>query len=113
MNYACDLDIFCEWARAVCYQSFDAAITRNYNVATIYKRAKGHGTITRYQNYDPLIAKYRPFIVEDTLLPIGSRRRNWRQTLVSDGYIMLRHPDLNATMEMADAFASQLNLYAE
>jgi hypothetical protein len=33
--------------------------------------------------------------------------------LVSDGFIMLRHPDLQATMDMADAVGSELQMYAE
>jgi hypothetical protein len=46
------------------------------------------------------------------LLPVGTPRRNWRQTLVSDGFIMLRDPDLRATLEMADAVGTELQLYA-
>jgi hypothetical protein len=51
--------------------------------------------------------------VWNTLLPVGSQRRDWRKTLVSDGFVMLRHPDLATTMEMADRVGSELHLYAE
>lgn len=112
MNYACDIDVFTEWARAVCWGTFEANIQRNYNVATIYKRALGQGLIRRYENYRALKQRYGDYIVEDTLLPIGTPRRNWRHTLVSDGFIMLRHPDLNATAAMADDFAEHLKIYA-
>ena len=52
-------------------------------------------------------------VVWNTLLPPGTPRRDWRKTLVSDGFIMLRHPDLQATMDMADAVGSELEMYAE
>jgi hypothetical protein len=112
MNYACDIDIFREWARAVCYGTFDAKIQRKYNVATIYKRARGQGLIRRYENYRALQHRYRDEIVEDTILPIGTPRRNWRHTLVSDGFIMLRHPELHITAGMADDIAENLKIYA-
>lgn len=112
MNYACNIDVFREWARAVCWGSFEGEIQRNYNVATIYKRALGQGMIRRYENYRALKQRYGNYIVEDTLLPIGTPRRNWRHTLVSDGFIMLRHPDLNTTAAMADDIAEHLKIYA-
>jgi hypothetical protein len=52
-------------------------------------------------------------VVWNTLLPVGTRRRDWRKTLVSDGFIMLRYPDLATTLEMADKVGSELQMYAE
>ena len=46
------------------------------------------------------------------LLPIGAPRRNWKQTLVSDGMIIVRHPDLERTLQIADRFATELRMYA-
>ena len=40
-------------------------------------------------------------------------RRDWLQTLVSDGFVMLRHPDLGKTIAMADAVGTDLQMYAE
>ena len=91
---------------------FDTKIERRYNVATIYKRAQGTGRIRAIEGLDALQRKFGSAVVWNTLLPIGASRRNWRQTLVSDGFIMLRHPDLGATLEMADAVGTDLQLYA-
>ena len=46
------------------------------------------------------------------LLPPGAPRRDWKQTLLSDGWVILRHPDLAATLEMADRVGTDLQLYA-
>ncbi|HZF16436.1 MAG TPA: hypothetical protein VE046_10875 [Steroidobacteraceae bacterium] len=112
MNYACDFDVYREWARAVALGTFEAKVARNFNVATIYKRAIGVGRIRAIEGLDALKRKYGENVVWDTLLPIGAARRNWKQTLVSDGFIMLRHPDLAETLKMADDFATNLKLYA-
>ncbi|MGH7721706.1 MAG: hypothetical protein ACRENL_02575 [Candidatus Dormibacteria bacterium] len=46
------------------------------------------------------------------LLPVGSPRRDWRQTLLSDGWVMVRHPELASCIDIADRFASELRIYA-
>ncbi|MGH8310170.1 MAG: ATP-grasp domain-containing protein [Steroidobacteraceae bacterium] len=112
MNYACDFDVFREWGRAVTHGRFDARIERRYNVATIYKRAQGQGRIRAIEGLDEFHARHRAAIVANTLLPVGTPRRNWKATLVSDGFIMLRHPDLAATLELADLVGTRVQLYA-
>ena len=113
MKFACDFDVFRAWGSAVCAGTLSCEFARNYNVATVYKRAQGVGRITRYEGADGLEQRYGEHVVWNTLLPPGTPRRDWRKTLVSDGFVMLRHPDLEATLEMSDAVASELRLFAE
>jgi biotin carboxylase len=113
MNYTCDIDLFREWARAVCWGSFDAPTTRKYNVAIIFKRAKGQGRITKITGLREFMRQYGEHVVEQKLLPVGTNRRNWKQTLVSDGFLILRHPDWNVTKQLADIVATQINMSAE
>ena len=112
MKYACDFDVFREWANAVTHGFVSDGITARYNVANIYKRARGVGQITAIEGVDRLQREFGQHVVWNTLLPVGSQRRDWRKTLVSDGFVMLRHPDLAATLEMADKVGSELHLYA-
>jgi carbamoylphosphate synthase large subunit len=113
MKYACDFDVFRAWASAVTQGRLDANPERRYNVATIYKRAQGTGRITRIEGTQKLQQRFGEHVVWNTLLQPGTPRRDWLQTLVSDGFIMLRHPDLDETLRMADAVGSELHLYAE
>ncbi len=113
MNYTCDIDLFREWARAVCWHSFDAPTRRKYNAAIIFKRAKGHGRITRIDGLREFMRRYGEHVVEERLLRPGTPRRNWKQTLVSDGYIMLRHPDWDTTYQLASAAATEITMWAE
>ncbi len=112
MNYACDLDCFTGWAEAVCHGRFSQKVERRYNSAVIFKRARGQGRIRRIEGLERLVARYRPHIVSIDLLPPGAPRRNWKQTLLSDGHLILRHPDLDATLEMADRVGTDLQLHA-
>jgi biotin carboxylase len=113
MNYTSDIDLFREWARAVCWHAFEAPTTRKYNAAIIFKRAKGHGRITRITGLVEFMRRYGEFVVEETLLRPGTPRRNWKHTLISDGHILLRHPDWRVAKELADIVATEITLYAE
>jgi len=113
MKYVSDFDVFREWANAVTKGRISDGIKSKYNVANIYKRARGVGRITAIVGADKLQQEFGHHVVWNTLLPVGTRRRDWRKTLVSDGFIMLRHPDLTTTMAMADKVGSELQLYAE
>ncbi len=113
MNYTCDIDLFREWARAVCFGEFRAPTVRKYNAAIIFKRAIGQGRITRVDGLREFLRRYRDYVVEEKLLPIGAPRRNWKHTLVSDGYILLRHPDWDRACELAMEAATDITMYAE
>ncbi|MBT8061076.1 MAG: ATP-grasp domain-containing protein [Gammaproteobacteria bacterium] len=113
MKYACDFDVFRAWGEAVSGGRIKQRFERKFNVATVYKRARGVGRITRIEGSEALQQQFGRHVVWNTLLPPGSHRRDWKKTLVSDGFIMLRHPDLKTTMKMADAVGADLQLFAE
>ena len=113
MNFTCDLDLFREWARAVCWHSFAGSVERQYNVAIIFKRALGQGRITRIEGLDAYRRRFGQWLVWENLLEPGQHRRNWLQTLVSDGFLMVRHPDWDEAKRMADAAATDVKLYAQ
>jgi biotin carboxylase len=113
MNYTCDIDLFREWARAVCWNTFEAPTARKYNAAIIFKRAKGHGRIARIDGLREFLHRHGDHVVEQHLLPPGSPRRDWKKTLVSDGYLLLRHPDWDRTYQLAMEAATEITMWAE
>lgn len=113
MNYTCDIDLFREWARVSCWGKFEAPTTRRYNAAIVFKRAKGRGHITRIDGLREFLRRHGDHVVEQRLLPVGAHRRDWKQTLVSDGYLLLRHPDWNTTYQLAMEAATDITMYAE
>ena len=56
---------------------------------------------------------YGEHVVEQRLLPVGTPRRNWKQTLTSDGHILLRHRDWDTTCKLASIAAEHITLHAE
>lgn len=112
MNYASDIDVYVGWAEAVCHGSFSQKIERKYNAAVIFKRAQGQGRIQQIHGLQTLLHEFGDAVACVDLLPIGARRRNWKATLISDGHLVVRHPDLQTTLHMADRVGTDLNIYA-
>lgn len=113
MNWTSDVDLFREWARVATTRKFEASTDRKYNVGLVFKRAKGHGRITGITGLSSFYERFRPHIVADTLSRPGAYRRDWKQTLLSDGYIVVRHPDWETARQMALAATTDIELYAE
>lgn len=112
MNYGCDIDVFRGWAEAELTGKLTQKVERKFNAAVTFKRAQGQGYIRKIQGLDELVQDFGQHITCIDLLPVGAHRRNWKQTLVSDGYVIVRHPDLAYTEEMADRIGRELQLYA-
>ena len=112
MNYACDLDVYTGWAEAACHGRFSQQVERKYNAAVIFKRAQGHGQIRQIHGLESLLREFGDAVVCVDLLPVGARRRNWKATLISDGYLIVRHPELETAMAMADRVGTDLQVYA-
>lgn len=112
MNYGCDIDLFRGWAEAATTGRFSQRVERRYNAAVVFKRAQGHGRIRRIEGLEPILHHFGSHIVAVDLLPIGAPRRNWKQTLLSDGSIVVRHPSLSVTLEIADRIGTDLQIYA-
>jgi formate-dependent phosphoribosylglycinamide formyltransferase (GAR transformylase) len=112
MNFATDADLFHRWGEAVVLGSFSEPVERRYNAASIMKRAHGQGTIQRIEGLSRLLAEHGEWVCAIDLLPIGAPRRDWLQTLLSDGAVFVRHPDLQACIDLANTVASEVQLYA-
>ena len=112
MNYAGDVDLFVEWARAVTEGRVDAPPEQKYHAAIVFCRAKGQGRITRYEGLDAFVRKHEANIARVDFLPIGARRRDWTQTFLSDGNVVVRHPDHDATLAMAQEAVDTIRIHA-
>ena len=113
MNYACDTDLFTGWAEAVVHGTFSQPTDRSFNVAQVIKRATGHGHITRIEGVGQMMAEYGEHIVNVDLLPLGSPRRDWQATVLSDGVIVARHRDFDEAVAIGNWIASNVHLFCD
>ena len=100
------------WAEAVCYGRLTQDIEKRNNVGVIFKRAEGVGSISRIEGLESLLAHYGEHMAHIDLVPIGQPRRDYRQVVEGDGWVVVRHPDLETTIEMTNRVATDLRMYA-
>ncbi len=112
MNFASDVDLFKGWAEAVCHGSFSQPIERRYNSAIVCKRAQGEGKIHQIEGLDRLLHDFGPSVAAVHINSLGSPAGNWLASAVADGYMIVRHPDLDTTLTMAARIGSELQIYA-
>ncbi len=112
MNYSCDADLFRGWAEAVCHGRLSQDTTKHYNAGLVFKRAQGEGRVQRYEGLEPILAQYGEHIPVIELTPIGEPRRDWRKSVVGDGWFVVRHPSLETTLEIADRLATDFRILA-
>ena len=113
MNYTSDIDLFREWARVAVHGRFDADGRRKYNAGIVFKRAFGEGRITRIEGLTEWLRMCGDSVVEEKLLRPGTPRRNWKHTLLSDGHVLVRHPDWDTAHRMSFAAANNIRMFAE
>jgi biotin carboxylase len=113
MNYTSDIDLFREWARVSCHGKFEATRPRKYNCGIVFKRAQGEGYVTRIEGLGAWLRECGEWVVEEKLLRPGTPRRNWKHTLLSDGHVVVRHPDWDEAHRMSFAAATGIRMYAE
>ena len=78
----------------------------------VIKRAEGVGRIQRVEGLQSLFAHYDEHIAHIDLVPVGQPRRDYRKVVEGDGWIVVRHPDLETTLEISDHVATDLRMYA-
>ena len=112
MAQTCDDDVFRAWAEAVVLGRLANPLERRFNAAVIFKRAQGQGRIAHVEGLEALKQELGDALVGVDLVPLGAHRRNWKATLLSDGFVTVRHPDLPTLLSMADRVGTDLTLYA-
>ena len=108
-----DIDLYREWARAVCWHSFEATPSRRLHVAAVFKRAEGEGRVVRVDGLCELRARLGESLLAAEVLPIGAPRHDWRHTRLSDGHVIVGHPDHDTCMEMMRFATRTLRIHAD
>jgi len=112
IDWANDIDIYRAWAQACWTGTIDQVAQRRYHVAAIFKRALGQGRIVQITGAQDIRRELGPHLVADELLPIGAPRRDWKQTLLGDGWMAVRHPDLDTCKAMMRRIVGEVRLFA-
>ena len=112
MNYSADIDLFRGWAEATCYGRLSQDTRKRYNCSMVFKRAQGDGIVREHRNLAALLREFGEHVACVELTPVGEPRRDWRKVVVGDGWIVVRHPELDRCLEIAQHFVRDLAVIA-
>ena len=112
MNWANDCDLFNGMGEAEVKGTFSQEIVRKYNCTCLTKRAQGEGTIRRIEGVERVRHTLGEQLVALNLLKVGEQRRDPKLSLLGDGWVVIRDPDLQACMDACDFVGQTLQIFA-
>jgi len=85
---------------------------RRHSAAAVCERGRGQGRGTAVEALSRLLTEDGEHVVVVGLAAPGEPRRDRRAPVLGDGRVVVRHPDLATTPEIADRFVGELHLHA-
>ncbi|TNE91631.1 MAG: ATP-grasp domain-containing protein [Deltaproteobacteria bacterium] len=107
-----EIDLYEEWARAVCYGDVHAMPSRRYSGGLISLRPTRQGTVHGYTGVDEVYRKYGAGIVKAHLPPVGSRTQPIEAGYLANAWLIVRHPDYDGCKAVMEDIGRTLRMHA-
>jgi hypothetical protein len=109
---ACELDLYTEWARAVCYGDVHAQPKRNFAGGLVALRPDRDGVIRGYSGVDEAQARWGEHIFKAVLPSPGTRTQPVEAGYLANAYIFVRHPDYDTVRTILDDIGKTVRVHA-
>jgi hypothetical protein len=107
------IDLYREWALAVCYGKTAQRPSRQFAAGMIAVRPNRDGRITGYEGVDQIERELGPSIIDMHLPPIGGRTQPVEAGFMANAWLRLRHPDYDTMRQIMDWIGKTLKVYAK
>jgi hypothetical protein len=107
-----DLDLYQEWARAICWGTVAARPSRRFSAGLISLRPNRSGTIRGVNGLDELKRKYGRFIHDAHFPSAGSATAPVEAGYLAHGWVRVLHPDYDACRAMLDDIGRMVQVVA-
>jgi len=88
-----DLDVYREWANAICHGRLTATPSRRYSAGIIALRPDRDGSITGYEGLSEIHSRFGEWIIDDHLPSPGTPTQPIEAGYMANAWIRMRHPD--------------------
>ncbi|MGQ0849245.1 MAG: ATP-grasp domain-containing protein [Actinomycetota bacterium] len=88
-----DLDVYREWAMAICYGTVSAYPSRRFSAGIIALRPDRDGVISGYEGMAEVQDRYGQWIIDYHLPPPGTATQPVEGGYMANAWIRMRHPD--------------------
>jgi len=107
-----DLDLYTEWARAICWGKVERRASRRFSGGLIALRPSEDGVIRGYSGVEDIQARHGEHIFKLHLPPPGSHTQPVEAGYLANAYVFVHHPDYDATRAILDDIGQTLKVWA-
>lgn len=107
-----DLDLYREWALAVCHRRTEGAPSRRFAAGLIALRPDRDGHIVGYSGVDALHRRFGQWVIDAHLPSPGSPTQPVEAGFMANAWVRLRHPDYDTLRDMLDEVGRTLKVHA-
>ena len=107
-----DMDIYLQWAHAVCYGTTTQQASRSHSAGLVALRPEGDGHITGYSGIDEVQARHGHWVLDAHFPPAGTPTQPVEAGYMANAYARLRHPDFDTLRGMLDDIGRTVTVHA-
>jgi hypothetical protein len=108
-----EIDLYREWANAVCYGHADPHPTRRFSAGMVALRPNRDGRIKGYSGVEDIQRRYGDFILRMHLPPPGSPTQGVESGYMGNAWVWGRHPDYDLCKQMLEDIGRTIRVWAE
>ncbi|MFT6144079.1 MAG: phosphoribosylaminoimidazole carboxylase (NCAIR synthetase) [Myxococcota bacterium] len=107
-----EVDIYTEWARAVCWGDVHATPSRQYSGGIVSIRPDRDGHIRGYAGADEVQRRFGEYIFKARLPPEGTATQPIEAGYLANAYVCVKHEDYDTCRDILQEIGRTLKLYA-
>lgn len=107
-----EMDLYHEWAMAVCYGRTAQKASRKYSAGIVALRPDHDGTIRGYEGVEEIQSRFGEWIIDAHLPPPGTPTQPVEAGYMANAWIRMRHPDYDELRSMLDTVGEVVQVRA-
>ncbi len=107
-----DIDLYTEWARALCHGEVASKASRRFSAGLVALRPSQDGHISGYSGLDEIEDLMGPWIFKKHLPPVGTATQPVEAGYLANAYICARHPDYDTLRNILDTIGQKVSVHA-
>jgi D-alanine-D-alanine ligase-like ATP-grasp enzyme len=107
-----DMDLYREWALAVCHHRVEATPSRRYACGIIALRPEHDGTISGYTGTEAIYEKYGNLVVGQHFPSPGTATQSVEAGYMANAWMRLRHEDYDILRDILNEIGQRVKVHA-
>ncbi len=107
-----EMDLYAEWAMAICWGKTSRAPSRRYSAGIINLRPDRDGVIDRYEGLDRIQHDYGEWIIDYHLPSPGTPTQGVDAGYMANAWVRMRHPDFDELRAMLNRVGETVKVRA-